>query len=269
LCRLPAAQQLSSDQVMQLLVEAAQNRIHLGVQKLCLLPAAQEFGSNQVIHLLEGALQRGCRAGRAAAGLCSCIRELCNLPAAQQLSSEQVMQLLATAVQHSHSSRTRGLCMLPAAQQLDADQVMQIATTAKGRHTIAHCAELSRLPAVQQLGKEQKLQVLTAARATWYAAQFERCDSCCLRGAVQCCWQTNGSSLSSCCHQQQHLFIAPATCCLSFCAGCQLCNKQLIAPWYRFTPVFRPAWPAWQVYTCTCYMYTLHMLHVQCLMQYF
>jgi hypothetical protein len=105
LCELPAAQQLSSEQIFQLLQAAVQyDGIPWAVYQLL---AAQHFSSGQMFQLLQAGVQHG-RISSA----------LCKLPSAQQLGTEEVFQLLQTALQHCNIPEP--LYELPAAQQLSS-----------------------------------------------------------------------------------------------------------------------------------------------------
>jgi hypothetical protein len=73
LCTIPAAQQLDSRRVLQLL-EAAVKRGNAGcITRLCALPAAQQLSSGAVVQLLQAANKCSNRA--------VCTEALCALPA--------------------------------------------------------------------------------------------------------------------------------------------------------------------------------------------
>jgi hypothetical protein len=103
LCHLPAAQQLSGDAVVQLLlsaVAAAPGRDAACIYWLCRLLAVQQLTTGHVAQLLLTALQH-CEpaASEAAAWHAICLQVLNfkQCPAARQLSTGSVAQLLEAA----------------------------------------------------------------------------------------------------------------------------------------------------------------------------
>jgi hypothetical protein len=162
LCQLPAAQQLSGEQVAQLLVPAAQQGCSLCSNLLCQLPAAQQLSSEMLMKCLLAAVQQG---------YWESTHELCQLSTAQQLSTEQVVLLLEAAVQQDGSSCISELCELPAAQQLSSEMLMQCLPAAVQQGDWESTQQLCQLPAAQQLSSEQVLQCLSTA------AQ-QACSSC-------------------------------------------------------------------------------------------
>jgi hypothetical protein len=58
LCRLPAAQQLSGQQVLQLLAAAVQHRDSDCIKELYTLPRAQQLTGDQLMQCLLTAVQR-------------------------------------------------------------------------------------------------------------------------------------------------------------------------------------------------------------------
>jgi hypothetical protein len=119
LCRLPAAQQLDSQAVLQLL-QAAVLRGKISTSSLCALPAALRIDGRTVLQLLQEAVQQG-RSGDG----------LCRLPAAQQETKIVVFQLLEMAVQRGNDSGIESLSTLPAAKQLRETAVAGLLQTAK------------------------------------------------------------------------------------------------------------------------------------------
>lgn len=133
LCRLPAAQQLSSAAVEQLLLAAAAARtpdVHSIIQKLFSLPAAHDLSSAGIEQLLLAVAAVYCPDMRAF------MKELLDLPAAQHLSSKAVEELLRV---HLHASAAAGaradirivqqLTAVPAAKALSCE-VWQLAAQA-------------------------------------------------------------------------------------------------------------------------------------------
>jgi hypothetical protein len=96
LCRLPAAQRLTSADALQLLTAAVRRNDGPLVDVLCRLPAARQLGCGDVMQLLQSSLEN--------ANMNASTCHICGLPAAQQLSSDDVLQLLRRAVAvHSNS----------------------------------------------------------------------------------------------------------------------------------------------------------------------
>jgi hypothetical protein len=118
-CALPAAAQLGSDAVAQLLLVALEARADVQcIHSLSSLAAAVQLSSNQLTELLQAAAQFRKK---------KCARELCNLPAAEEMSSEQVAAVLLTALQHG--SRKCALAMLdhiPAVARLTGDMLVPL-----------------------------------------------------------------------------------------------------------------------------------------------
>jgi hypothetical protein len=118
LCQLPAADDISNDEMVQLLL-AVFNRQQLPNDiLLCLfaLSAVERLSCAEVQQLMCAAVQCGMLLG---------MTRLCYLSAAQQLSSEELLQPLQLAVALSRADCTEELCRLPAAQQLSSDDVVQ------------------------------------------------------------------------------------------------------------------------------------------------
>jgi hypothetical protein len=150
LCELAAAQELSSEQVLQPL----QLVVHSDVctEALCKLPAMQQLSSETVAQLLQAAI-----VGKSERSF----ELLCALPAVQQLGSVAVGELLLAALSAHKYQCTKALWDLPATQQLDSGavaQLMQAAVTASSIECIARI-----VPAAVQLNSDQVASALTAA----------------------------------------------------------------------------------------------------------
>jgi hypothetical protein len=93
LCMLPAAHQLGSSVVEQLLLAAIEgsNRgnIDNGLEALCGLPAATQLGSGSVTRLLQAAVKQNSR---------GCVYWLCRLPGLQQTDSAALESLIEAAL---------------------------------------------------------------------------------------------------------------------------------------------------------------------------
>jgi hypothetical protein len=131
LSRLPAAQQLTSADALQLLKAAGKRKDEHDLwAPLCKLPAAQQLERRDVMQLLQAGLGPYERHA-------DCVSELCGLPAAQQLSSDDVLQLLRRAVAvHSNTSSVAALTAVAAAQRLTMSIVAELIddATESGAH---------------------------------------------------------------------------------------------------------------------------------------
>lgn len=133
LLHLPAAEQLSSVAVMQLLQAAAQRRADVWVSELCTVPAAQQLIGADVAQLLQAAVpvkHQGC-------GNARCVSHICRLRGVQQLSSDVVRGLIRVAVEHGGvvgNSAEPLRKLLPAAQQLSRDELTSLLQAALGPH---------------------------------------------------------------------------------------------------------------------------------------
>jgi hypothetical protein len=149
---LPAAQQLSSEEVLQQLQASAQHNSSLPVPFLR-LPAMQQLSNTQVMQSLEAAVNKGAGAF---------IESLMFLHSAAQPSRVQIMSLLETAVIAGNGS-TDGLCRLPAARQLNNEAVFQLLQSAVRNDSLTCTKALSRLPAARLLHDFEVANLLEAA----------------------------------------------------------------------------------------------------------
>jgi hypothetical protein len=148
LLKLPAAQQLSSKVVTELLALLLSK--HTDVDECTAafgrLPAAQQLtrkNVTQLLHTAAGAFSEGCD-----------VEPLCSLPAAQQINCFAVAALLRAAVQNhesGHDPFVGPVCGLSAAQQIRPDTVVELLAHAVERCT-EHCVlHLCKLPAAQDV----------------------------------------------------------------------------------------------------------------------
>jgi hypothetical protein len=117
LCSLPAAQQLTCDNVMpllQTLVAACEPTI---VHQLCSLPATQQLTAADVMLLLQADAENDDAL---------CVGDFSVLPAAQQLNRDDVMALLHKAVSLGNTEFIYAAHALPAVMQLDNSIVKQL-----------------------------------------------------------------------------------------------------------------------------------------------
>jgi hypothetical protein len=95
LVKLQCAQALSSEHVVQLMKRACKTGCGESTHLLCSLPAAQHLSIQQLLQVLVAAVQRRSYGGLSDSG----VKELCKLPAAKQLSRKEVVELLQAAEQ--------------------------------------------------------------------------------------------------------------------------------------------------------------------------
>uniref|UniRef100_A0A383V6A8 Uncharacterized protein n=1 Tax=Tetradesmus obliquus TaxID=3088 RepID=A0A383V6A8_TETOB len=149
LCWLPAAQQLSSEEVQQLLQAAVERGC--APAQLCELPAAAGITSDATLQLLQAAVSKGVN-----------VEWLCELPAAAGISSEGVRQLLQAAVcEGEFEWYFTGLLRLPAAAGISSDAVSQLMLL--GLEKDGEVEQLFALPAAAGISSEALPQLLLAA----------------------------------------------------------------------------------------------------------
>jgi hypothetical protein len=118
LAELPALQQLDANEVLQLMLAATSHGF-----MLCRLPAAQQLSSVNLAEVfsLMAMQQRYERPFLAA---------LQELPGASLLSSEQMVHILAVATQHNNDLYMQKLCTLQAVKDLDNEDIMWLLVSA-------------------------------------------------------------------------------------------------------------------------------------------
>jgi hypothetical protein len=143
ICSLPAAIELSSTELAQLLEAVFECRFRMqqyaescedvddGLTLLCgyllHLPAAAGLTAELVMQLTQGA---------ALSDNAIAMHSLCEWGIAARLSSEMLLQLLQTVVEGGRGACTMSLCSLPAAQQLGSGAVAQLL-----RRALSHSCE--------------------------------------------------------------------------------------------------------------------------------
>jgi hypothetical protein len=163
LCKMPAAAQLSSEQVSTLLRKAVQSSDDwrsLRFRSLLFMPAAEQLSSMCMEQLLQSAV------------VCDKVslegmRVLCSKPAAGALSCEAVARLLQAAAQLGEgldrSDNYKLLCRLPGAAQMTSSMVAAAMRAAAESKHFGLLLLLYELPAAQQLSSAD-LQVISQAR---------------------------------------------------------------------------------------------------------
>jgi hypothetical protein len=183
LCSLPAAQQLSNEAVTQLLLAAVAARtpwprVDCIMQWLLALPAAKAIVGEVEVQLLQAAYSAACSK---LPGPWVCMEKLVTLPAAEQLEGATVGLLLQAAVDAACMQGTLHTLSSPAAAQLSRDQVHQALIAAiefHGHSCSAGClAKLCQLPAAAQLGSQQVASALLC-RAALELTSSSRNASC-------------------------------------------------------------------------------------------
>jgi hypothetical protein len=177
LCELEAAQDLSSEQVLQpLQLTLRQNGV--GTAALCDLPAVQQLSSEAVAQLLQAAIASGCEGS---------VEALLDLPAVQQLSSYAVAQLLQAAIAAGSEQSFELLFQLQAARQLSSGPAVQLLQAALAGDLEQSFRLLCTLPPVQQLSSYEVELLLQAAVKRGSAAYAKHL--CRLPAAVHLSWE--------------------------------------------------------------------------------
>jgi hypothetical protein len=162
-CLYLRAGELSSEMLLQSLQAVVEAGRGACTVNLCSLPKAQQFGSGAVAQLLQAAADP------------MCIASLCQLPAARELSCEAVAELLATVVKQDeqgtfgkpskgHLGRIRCDVMsaleLHAAKALCGAMVVQLLHTAAEHGNTACTKALCKLPGAAQISRAAVARLL-------------------------------------------------------------------------------------------------------------
>jgi hypothetical protein len=168
LAALPAAWKLDSAAAADMLQAVASRGKSRHLQLLLELPAAQRLSSSSITQALEDAI---------VAGQHDCARLLCESPAVQHLGGLAIAQLLQTAIRSRCNVGVRALCLLSGARQLEEATVLSLVHSAL-EQKLPEClagpagsAGLLSLPAVQQFSSSALSELLqTAAQASCLGA---------------------------------------------------------------------------------------------------
>jgi hypothetical protein len=163
LLRLPAAAELSTEQLMQPIQKAALFNNAAAMRSSCVRGIAERLSSEMVLQLQ---LQRVIEADRGA-----CTVTLCSLPAAQELSCEAAAELLATVVKqdklgpHRKPSKVQmegilALLVLPAAKELCSATVAQLLHAAAEHGSTKCTVALCHLSAAAQISRSADARLL-------------------------------------------------------------------------------------------------------------
>jgi hypothetical protein len=176
---LPAMALCEPQDVLQLMLAAAEHRFGDGLSMLCGLSIADHLSSSDLAEVLVLiAMQQGFAP--------DCLRnagDLQALPAASQLTSEQMAQILAAAVQLDNFACLQALCGWQAAMILDNLQIMPLLAAAL---QLGHddCASFlcSKLTMWTDVGTAHVMQLLMAAVQHGCSGCFK--ELCGLRASV-------------------------------------------------------------------------------------
>jgi hypothetical protein len=152
---LPGIEQLSSAAVARLLQAAVQAKDSGSINTLVSMTAAAAFSSERAAELLQAAVQ--CSAG------VECIRALTHLPAAAFLDSDQLAAVLKGVAAHCNVACIAQLCSLPAAMQLSGEQITPAVEAAVQRGAAGCISQLMTLPAAKQVRSEAVQALLQTA----------------------------------------------------------------------------------------------------------
>jgi hypothetical protein len=176
---LPAMALSGPQDVLQLMLAAAEHRFGDGLSMLCGLTTADHLNSSDLAEVLVLIAMQQSFAP-------DCLREprdLQALPAASQLTSEQIAQILAAAVQLDNHVCMQAMCGWRAAMNLDNSQIMPLLGAAL---ELGHdnCARFlcSKLTMWADVGTAQVMQLLMASVQHGCSGCFK--DLCELRASV-------------------------------------------------------------------------------------
>uniref|UniRef100_A0A383W436 Uncharacterized protein n=1 Tax=Tetradesmus obliquus TaxID=3088 RepID=A0A383W436_TETOB len=197
---VPAAEELTSNQVARLLQAATQLGSAGCVEILVRLPAAKQLDSGVVGPLLLAAMQQQQQQQqqqlRSVPHLC---RHLCSLPGAQQLSRDAVVHLLQTAIANGRLNAVEDACKLPASREISSEVLAQLVEAAV-RQDKGGVGALCALPAAQQLTSTFLMQLL---QADMQQRGSNILDLCKLPGVQQLGRSPKGRQLLQAAEQQQ------------------------------------------------------------------
>jgi hypothetical protein len=158
LCEQGAAHDLSSGALAEVLVlivmqqSFVPKKFFQSIREL----SASYFSHEQIAQIFKAAVQNDSH---------DCMQEIWKLPAADGLGNPQIMLLLETAVQLGYDECAMSLCSVldDAQEEIDSAQVVQLLMSA-AEHGSSRCMEpLGLLPAAEQLNSTQLAQLITAA----------------------------------------------------------------------------------------------------------
>jgi hypothetical protein len=150
LLKLRAAAELQDQAALRLLNAAVKQSSVYATKKFSAMPAARQMSSESVVQLLRSVVESNKSAGYAGIGR-TCADVLCKLPAAVQLSCDAVADLLQQALRHGAHAIIRASSHLPATQQLREDAAAQLLHTAIASDHYSNMTLLQVVPAVNAL----------------------------------------------------------------------------------------------------------------------
>jgi hypothetical protein len=128
-CASSIAEQISRGMLLQLLQQAAEQVRHAITETLCGLPAAQHISSEEFTQLLVGSAVVDDR----------CAYHLCKMPAAGHLSMHQLQLVLQASMTRRNYGCTRFMIKWLTGQQLSYEAVAELLVSSLTRES--HCSE--------------------------------------------------------------------------------------------------------------------------------
>jgi hypothetical protein len=173
LLELPAAQQLDTGLVVQVLQEGVARGQKLLVVKLLQLQASQQMSSSAMGELLESVQQalvrlKECHNYCVEGAAIVCIRAIKTFPAARHVPSSAVVKLLQAAVEADEFEvyyMVGQLLELPTAQQISSSALVQLLHAAIKKDSEDVIPRLRNLPAASQISSESIVALVQAAAA--------------------------------------------------------------------------------------------------------
>jgi hypothetical protein len=168
LCAVPAAQQLRSDDVLQLLQAAVAKDTTSMTGRLLQLPAARQFDGDMWAQLLETAIRKGTSVNRL---------KLLRMQPVHQLSPSSVTHLLEVAIEHDDEMTWTRLFRFELAQLLSLSSLERLVAAAEQRGPDSYTWMLFRAPAAAQFTATKVAALILSAaergKDYWAAALCE------------------------------------------------------------------------------------------------
>jgi hypothetical protein len=178
-CKLPAAKQLTTEQVIDVLAAAVPRLPNSSSRSSSSNEAAnKDAGALKVLLIKYGKktpiAQEAVLSWLHSAARCdssAAIEVLCNLPAAQELAAEQVAGLLWAAIQCKPGRAVLALASQFSARQLGGDKMAELITAA------VHADNAPAVQALCRMGADEYFKAADAAELFRHAVQQQHCET--------------------------------------------------------------------------------------------
>jgi hypothetical protein len=139
---LPAAQVLSSQELVQQILAAVQQGDYVTVESMNYISAAQEISSEQLLQLLTAVTLEPSWSSQK----CTAVQRLCSLPATVQISSEDIARLILAALEQGKLECMGIFWNLPEAGQDSSKSLTQLLDAAVKIHNRIHTEVMMSCP---------------------------------------------------------------------------------------------------------------------------